>query len=199
MITTFTYSAEAVKKAEGGAFINRTGEYVCVVSQASTYETQNGAQMIRLVLKDQTTASVCQTDICVIAKDGNPTFGMGMFNALQKIAGVEKAETVSGKVYSIFDPKKPEDGFRIPAVEKKTVGVVLQRENFFKTDGKAGHRMNVVCFFDPTTRKTASEIERGSEAHRVDSLKTLKDKDRSAISQTKTTEVPAGYDETDPF
>ena len=51
----------------------------------------------------------------------------------------------------------------------------------------------------PTTRKTASEIERGSEAHRVDSLKTLKDKDRSAISQTKTTEVPAGYDETDPF
>ena len=50
MITSFVYSAEAVQKAEGGAFINRTGEYVCTVSQASTYETQGGAQMIRLVL-----------------------------------------------------------------------------------------------------------------------------------------------------
>lgn len=199
MIKTFNYSAEAVQKAEGGSYINRTGEYICLVGQASTYETQGGAQMVRLVLKDQVTAGVCQADLCVVSKEGKETFGMGIFNALQKIVGAEKAEAVAGKVYSIFDPKNPEDGFRIPSVEKKLVGVVLQRENYFKQDGKPAHRMNIVCFFDPTTRKTASEIERGAEARRVDSLKTLKDKDRAAVTQAKTTEVPAGYDDTDPF
>lgn len=178
MITSFSYSRDLAIKAESGKFINTTGEYIVQISQVSTWETKSGAQMVQFVFKS-TDGAICQSNLCISKCDGTPSFGMSILMALQGIVGAPDIKAEEDDVYSIYDPKNPTQGWRIKALEKKHVGVLLQKELFTKMDGQDSYRMNVYRFFDPKTRRTISEIEAGKQATRIDNdLRSLADSDK---------------------
>ena len=99
------------------------------------------------------------------------------------VCGAQSASVTEGKVY-IRDRNAPggmrvDLGYRLLAVERKHIGLVLQRVNKKNRDGSDGYDMMLLTPFDATTRKVAREIlDNATEAKLLDQrLKNLKDRD----------------------
>lgn len=59
----------------------------------------------------------------------------------------------------------------------KTVGIILQKEFYFKQDGSEGYRSQIVAFFNASSRQTAEEVMKKKQPATVDKiLETLEDK-----------------------
>lgn len=199
MITSFTQNPKAVVAAEGSAGINETGAYVVTVKQCETEEKPSGAQMVNfwLVADD---GRESWTSLCVVAKDGKETWGMGLFQSLMVVTGVQNAQAHAARVRMRNGDIK-ENGYRIREVEGKKTGVVLQRENTTYVDQigvqRDSYRMNILRFFHPQTRQTASEMLANADAVKLDGfLKNLKDKNPKPAAQPATivppSQVPSG-------
>jgi hypothetical protein len=95
--------------------------------------------------------------------------------------GLLNIQTCEPKPMKVYQPNgSSTDGYRIPAVEKKTIGVLLQyqeekdQDGYAKLNEKGYARYQMVCkaFFDPKTRQTYSEKKDGKPAKRIDYLLT---------------------------
>lgn len=59
----------------------------------------------------------------------------------------------------------------------KQVGIILQKEFYFKQDGSEGYRFHIVAFFNAQTKQTAEEVIKKQRAVQVEKiLETLEDK-----------------------
>lgn len=196
MLNSFTVNREKAKAVASSKYITKTGAYEGVISQASVRESQSGATAVDLVFKEDSGA-LAFIQMWVLKKDGTRTFNHDILDALLVICGVENAPVMASKV---FDRNgQPHDGYRIPALEKKRVGMLLQREQRFYIDQKDGmeketYSMNLLTPFDLTTRKIAKEIIEGTEAKRLEDL-IANTKDRPGKRAVGS--VPAGYSQAD--
>lgn len=208
MIQGLRFDENSAKRADGSDFISKTGDYIVTIKQVAAYETKMGATMLEFALKADDGRLAFPT-VCIIAKDGSETFAWRQVQALMKLTGVTEAPFVAGKVYRRNGEKV--DGHRVPSLEGKRIGVVLQHEDReYEVNGeiRRSYQMNVVTFFDPETRRVAREIINGEmEAKLLDQrLATLKDKPLKGETQQPATQAsaqpPAGhpaFEDTDPF
>lgn len=207
MFTSIKRDAEKARKSDGGNFITHSGAYVVFIGQVAAKQTKSDSSMIELTLRDVQTGALCNSRLVLTKSDGSDAFGMGLLHALMTIVGVEEVQTVAGKVWR--RDHTSEDGYRIPILEKKQVGVLLQRVNDVY-NGRTKFDMNIVGWYDPQTRKTASEIVNGVEKpvkldqklkglqdRDTDDYKAFTSQDARAAQPTSdyVPEVPAGYDD----
>ena len=196
MFSSIKRNPEKAKKADGGSFITQTGEYIVMIAQAAAKQTQSGAEIVELTIKDRQANAICTSRLVLTKANGDEAFGTGMLHALMTIINVEEIKPVPMKVFR--RDRTTEDGFRIPELERQEVGVLLQRVNDVY-QGKDKFDMNIVSFFDPKTRRTASEIINNVEKPvKLDQkLKNLKDREtdeyKAFHSAPPQTEVPSGY------
>lgn len=199
MLTSFIANTESACASDRSAGITTSGAYVGVFKQAETYKSMGGAQMLRFWFSTKE-GQETWIDLCILKKNGEAAFGMDLFNALMVCMGVTNADATPGKA-RMRNGQINDNAYRIKGVEQKPIGLVLQRENDRYQDPRTGEmrdtfRMNIVRGFEPNSRKTASELIQGKEAHNVENLlKTLKDRDRTggqaAAQQTAAPAQPA--------
>lgn len=194
MIQSFSPDQQKAASVGGSQYINKTGAYTGVISQASVKQNANGATFIDIVFKGDD-GGLAFIQSCIIANNGNRTFQHDIFDALLIVLGVENAPVVQGKVY---DRKGvPSDGYRIPSIEKKHVGLFLQREQRFyidKNDGmeKESYQMNLLTPFNVQTRQIARELLTNREAKRLDQMiETVKDRAGKRIIKER---LVSGYE-----
>lgn len=162
MITTLTLDTKKANSVDAPRSISKTGKYVGTIAQAEMHETANGANMLGLVFVCE--GSTTFLNLCLTTADDKETFNMGIVHALMHILGIDQVQAVHGKVKN----RKGEvvEGFRVPALEKKQVGLLLQRVDDVYNE-KQIYNLNVVSVFDAVTGKTSHEILGGKEAKQI--------------------------------
>ena len=169
----FTFDAEAAKKAGTSAMINETGAYEGVILHAHySFGTDSQSQTLELGFESNG-LKANYLRINFVNREGEQTFGMDTVSALLWAAGVREAQpqqrqTPEGMVWAL------------PAIEGKTVGLVLQKELRTKTtDGSDTYQMNIRHVFQAKTRLTYAELADKTPAEAIDKLMlTLKDADK---------------------
>lgn len=170
----FTFNADAAARQDAPRSIVKSGAYIGKIIQAEMYESKQGAQMLELGFV--TAESHARLGMCLVKADGEETFQVGLLQSLMGLVGAQNATHVAGKVRDRDGSIR--DGFRVPTLENKTVGIVLQREDdLYQTangEYKEYFAMRIVAFYDAVTMQTYHEKAGGKEAkktqERIDKL-----------------------------
>lgn len=206
MITTFTMNRKSAEKVAGFNGIDKSGKYVGTLTQVEVAESKGGATYVELAFKALRWTECGETEeergekmafirLYVSSRNGDRTFGADIMDALLAVLKLENVEATPATVYNRDGTKRP--GYRIGALEDKTVGLLLQRENReYESEGqiKTTYQMNIVTPFHQVTGQNAKEVLNNFEAKAVESkFKNLKDKEAKPIAQPATVSHP--YDD----
>lgn len=214
MITSYNVNRQAAQKVAGFAGIDSTGKYIGVITQCEIAESKSGATYIELAFKANRWTEKIGDEIqperegdkmsfiklFITSKTGERTFGADILDALMVACHVDSFVTQSMKVYNRDNTSR--QGYRIPALERQLVGLLLQREDRKYVDQygveKEAFQMNIITPFDQATGKCAKEIIEGSEAKIVDNkLRSLKDKPAKPLQNAAQGAKP--YDDAPPL
>lgn len=195
MIMSFTRNDAAAKSLDGGTFITQTGAYTGQITQAAMCMKER-TQYLSITFKSDD-GRVCIFPLFITQSNGEDHFERPILDALLVVCGAQSASVTEGKVYT-RDRNAPggmrvDQGYRFPAIERKHIGLVLQRVNRKNSDGSDGFDMRLKTPFDPTTRRVAKEIlDNVSEAKLLDQrLKNLKDRDAKTYGSSS--QPPANH------
>ena len=188
MITTFEFDPKRAAKAGDIArnlLQKGSGFYKLTIQQADIEQVDSGAQCLHLWVTDE---FECPTsfNLWLYGKDGSRLFGHNFLDAIMGLLEIETITAKPSKVYSWRDPKNtpPIDGQRLVELEKKTIGMVLQRvidhdHSWEDSDGvkRPSVSFQILHVCNPVTLKTYSEMSADTEATLVlDCLAKLKDR-----------------------
>jgi hypothetical protein len=176
---TYSFNENTAEKADSSSSgIRTTGAYILEIRQcAAETSPKSSAEWLTFVLGSQDGTKVI-TRLVTAKSDGTDAFGLAIFQSLMGLLNLQTCEPKPMKVYQLNGSST--DGYRIPAVEKKQIGVLLQyqeekdQDGYAKLNEKGYARYQMVCkaFFDPKTRQTYSEKKDGKPAKRIDYLLT---------------------------
>lgn len=214
MITSFTCNQEKACAVAGYQGISQTGMYIGVITQCEVSDKnskgETGATFVEIAFKakewktkdaagnvsEGTGEAIAFIRTYIIARDGKRIFGHDIIDALMAVLKIDKMDAQPAKVFdrNYRSNKQTHDGYRIPALEKQMVGLLLQRENegYTDSDGKYhdSFKLSIVTPFDAKTKQCAKEVLQGSEATIVESrFASLKDKNH----QNKTSKSSGSY------
>ena len=196
MITSFKPLHEAAARVASSSYIERSGIYTVTIAQAHVSQSQGGATCVNLDLKTDI-GELCFVQMWVLGKDGGRLFSHDIFDALLVVLGVPEAQVKQAKVFDRFTNDWV-DGYRIPAIEKKKLGVVLQKVTDYvrtKKNGDPRISMELLTPFDLSTRKIAKEILTDAPASRIDQIEDKGVKDKTIYpkedAQPQTAQQPA--------
>jgi hypothetical protein len=173
MRESFTFDKNSALRSEGTSkAIRTTGAYIVTLYQCAYRTARNAdskAEMLDFTVGDAEGRKAL-TGLVLTKRDGSPAFGMNVWNAMLGLMGVTDAKIVQDNVFALNGSHKP--GYRIHAVEKKRIGMLLQYvedkdENGYQVLNDKGYpiyHMVIQCLFDPATNRTFSEIVEGKEA-----------------------------------
>ena len=178
--------------------IDQCGAYIGEFTVVNAMESSKGTQGIHFEFTSPgggTASFDCWTE--KTDDDGNPKtlFGLNQVQAMMSILGVRGLKSEPGEVEEWVDGKRVKvEGDRFPALEKKKIGLVLQRENYSKQDNSDGFRMNLFGVFHAESRLTASEIkERKVAPEKLEKmLRGLKTKDSRVARIAEPAQPPMG-------
>jgi hypothetical protein len=143
----------------GGGAISESGVYYGKLTAATIFTTSGGAGGVEFAFKADDGRECKYIKIITRKKDGGIAFG---FDQVQRLMGLFLLESVESVIVGEDYNGEPVEG--IPALCNRPIGVVLQRENYWKNNGDPGYKMNVLHFIDPKTNKTYTETRNGAEA-----------------------------------
>ena len=144
------FNKDAAMKADNGSFINEGCVCVGMIVEAKSFKKPSGSAGIEFSLEDHLGRKANYVTIYTKNKDGSENFAASKVQALMGILGIEELNGVAGRgddVGTAF----------FPALLNKPIGFMLQRENYQKGDGSVGWKMNLVHWFDHTTKQTYVE------------------------------------------
>ena len=163
MLTTISLDVNKAKSVDAPRTISKSGQYIGTIAQAEMHETASGANMLGLVFVGDN-GSTTFLNLCLTTGDGKETFNMGVVHAMMHLLEVAEIQAIPAKVKN--RKGETEMGHRVPALEKKKIGLLLQRVDDVYND-KQTYNLNVVSVFDPVTGKTSHETQTGKEAKQI--------------------------------
>lgn len=170
--------------ALGGNAITESGAYVGKIVEAKPFNADNSsAAGVEITFEREDGAQAKFIKVYTVKKDGGEAFGLKQVHALMAC-------------------------MRLPQLNSwpdlcRPVGLILQREDYTKQDGKPGYSMKILAPFQPQTRQTADELINQQQAQTVDRIVAkLVDKPR-AMQQNESVpyqqEAQPGFDGDAPF
>ena len=145
----FTFNKEEAQNA-GSNYIDKSGYHICTITDAELINKESGAKFVRLSLEDDFGKST-RTDILVVKKNGEKAFGN---NFIQSLMGTLRIVNLNHDANNKFQ-----------MLVNKRIGVVLEREEYLKSDGSGiGYKFNVLHFCDQVSNKTYAESSQNKEA-----------------------------------
>ena len=201
MRESFTFDKNSALRSEGTSkAIRTTGAYIVTLYQCA-YRTARSAdskaEMLDFTVGDAEGRKAL-TGLVLSKRDGSPAFGMNVWNALLGLMGVTDAKIVQDNVFALNGSHKP--GYRIHAVEKKRIGMLLQYvedkdEHGYQVLNDKGYpvyHMVLQCLFDPETHKTYSELVDGKPAQTLQKLLAKYKDDFGKVAEDESSAVSYG-------
>lgn len=155
---TYDLNTEQAKQAES-ARISETGKYVGIFTSAYGTESRKGTEGIEFSFKSDDGRTADFLTLWTYNMDGKELFGLKVLNAIMTCVRVKKIAPQNGRIEKWDNGQKTTVEAQIfPDLMNKRVGLLLQREEYQKSDGGIGNKFNIVGTFEADTEMTASEI-----------------------------------------
>lgn len=156
----YALDTNAARHADtAGATIKEIGKYVGEFIQAQDIKTKKGGRGVSFIFKSQS-GQKANLAIYTTGANGDRYQGYDALMAIMTCMQLRGIKPTPGKVTRYdFDTKKEvvEDGTVFPDLHKP-IGVLLETEDYEKSDGSLGTRMVLKNVFQASTELTASEI-----------------------------------------
>lgn len=159
----FNFDENKAMKADGGNYIMDGGYYHNTeILDAVVFSGNGMSQYISFSVESD--GQQANFNLYLTKKTGEATFMVNKIYSLMGILGIQK--TSSLKV-SVDRFGATVEGTRIPEFIGKKVGIRLMREDYYKTDGTIGFRMNLINFIGGDGR-TYSEAKENKPAKTIE-------------------------------
>lgn len=151
----------AARKADStGNQINEIGKYIGKFTQAEDIVAKSGTKGIALTFEADS-GQKARLSLYTVKMDGTRIMGFDSLMALLTCMGLRGIKPQPGIVtFYDFDTKKDatREGSIFPELCVKAIGVLLETEEYEKSDGGMANRMVLSGVFQAGTELTASEI-----------------------------------------
>ncbi|MDR3012616.1 MAG: hypothetical protein LBU70_05325 [Chitinispirillales bacterium] len=153
------YYDEGLAKAGAGDYITESGSYVGVFTHVLHKVSAKGTVGFEFEFKSYEGQRVKYITIWVKNKDGELLPGWSLINSLM---GLMRSPVMNRERMGTDRDNNLIEGY--PFLCDKSVGVILQKEFYTKSDGSTGYQFNILHFVDATTKKTQTEALNNREA-----------------------------------
>ena len=190
----FSFNREQASKQDAPRSLSANGAYVGKIVQAEFYDSNSGAQMFECVFNCEGANTKLQ--MCVVDKHGNDTFQVGFLQSLMGLLGLSELKSQAGKAKDLRDGTIY-DTYRIPSIENKPIGILLQKEMDVYTnknnEQKEVWNMRIISFFDAETNQTYHEKANNQPAKTIEArLAQMKDRTTKRYDEWKRTQSNQG-------
>ena len=157
----YTLDASSAKAADTpNGRITETGKYVGDIVSAKLVTSNSGTEGVEISFKSSLGQTADFLTLWTHNKDGKELFGLKVLNAIMACLQLRGITPRNGMVEEWDSVSKSR--VRVSAVVfpelHAPIGLLLQREQYIKGDGKVGEKLNIVAPFQYGTELTASEI-----------------------------------------
>ena len=160
--------------------IDETGWYDGIFTRVEPMTNKNGFKVVEFTFRTNS-GQLADLEVATHDPTVKPMGGLNVMHAILACMRVRSTNPVPAAV------EKWENGQRVtkqvpvlPELMNKSIGLLLERENYEKNDGTEGFVMRLFGPFDASTRMTATEILKGATAAEMldKMIPTLKDRQR---------------------
>lgn len=170
-MSAYKLDTDAAKQADSGnGRISETGKYIGQFTKAKKVLSTKGTQGIEFTFQANNGMTADYLSMWTINADGDHIFG---FKQLMALMTCLKTRTIDTQRATVEEYDSASNGMVkreaevYPALMGKTIGVLLQMEEYQKKDGSTGEKAAFAGFFDSQTEQIASEILDKAEAHNL--------------------------------
>lgn len=193
MSRSYSLNTDHAKQAEGNR-ITETGQYVGKFTRAEAVTSKKQTEGVEFAFESNAGQSADFLTLWTFNADGKELFGLKMLNALMTCLKARAMTATQGFVEkwdrtSGAEQKMPATVY--PELMNKPIGLLLQKEEYLKADGKVGYKFNIAGCFEAATGMVASEIlDKAPAAEKLAKIAlNLKDK---PLDTSQHQRVPAG-------
>lgn len=143
------------------ASVSEPGKYSGTITRAEAVVSKKGTKGLELTIKTDDGATADYLTIWVQKPSGEDLSGANAVSALMTCIKIKTAKVGTIKVEKWDADTRQRETVEVPGYPEmmnKSVGVMLQKELYTKSNGTDGAKMNIVGFFEAGTEFTASEI-----------------------------------------
>lgn len=195
MSRSYNLNPEQAKQADNvGNRITETGKYIGTFTKAESIKSKSQTEGIEFAFQSVNGQSADFLTIWTYNNEGKEIFGLKQLNAIMTCLKVKTITPTDGLVEKWEGGAKAKVPATIyPELMGKKIGVLLQREEYFKADGSTGNKFNIYACFDAESEMVASEIlERATVAAKLPKiLATLKDRPAQVRNNAPTGAAPS--------
>lgn len=156
MSRTYKLDTEAASAAGVSNYINETGKYIGKFVRAQSVTSKKNTEGVELDFVADDGRQANYLSLWTHRENGEPLMSFKVLSAI--MACLKLRELSSGPItFKDRDGNQQrEEGF--PDLCGKPIGVLLQKEEYAKQDGKIGFKFNIIAPFDAQSELTAGEI-----------------------------------------
>lgn len=209
MSRTYNLDPKAASAADNTVSrIDVSGKYIGILTRAEAVVSRQQTEGIEFSFKTDDGQTADFLTLWTYNVKGEALPSLKALNAIMTICRVKTITPTAGQVEkwdSASHSRVKANATVFPELTGKRVGLLLQREEYAKTDGSIGSKMNIFGVFDADSELTASEILAKKTQPEVLArmVASLKDKplngSRPAAAPASTGGDAGGFDDDIPF
>lgn len=176
---SYNLNEQSASAAGMSSYINESGAYLGVMTKAEAITSKKETEGVEFTFQTDDGRTANYLQLWTHNKDGGELYGLKVLNAVMAVLGVTSITPRPMTLKDFEGASYPAQVF--PELMNKQLGLVLQREEYEKTQGGIGNKLNIVLPYQASSGRTAGEMLQRRDAKAVDGLlKTLKDKTLTA-------------------
>ena len=169
----YALDTQAAKAANAGGRIDATGKYNGTIKRCIMFTNQNGTDGVEFEFVDSTGAGATMT-LWTRSQKNPKLSGYNVLMSMMVVCGIRNlsAQTRMVKKYDYDEKAEIDKQVTVaPEFDNKPITLLLQREEYEKSNGDTGYRMNIYAALQQGTDLSADEIlDRKTVAEQVHKL-----------------------------
>lgn len=152
---SYEFNEDSARQAGASNFIDSTGKYKGSFTLAKELISKKGTEGIEFSFEADDGRVANYLQLWTYNAKGEPLYGLKVLNAILTCA---RLKTLTGKEAQLKGKDGMENVITFPSLYERKIGLLLQREEYRKSDGTAGYKFNIYAPFHPDTELMASEL-----------------------------------------
>ncbi len=169
----YALDTQAAKAANAGGRIDTTGKYNGTIKRCIMFTNQNGTDGVEFEFVDSTGAGATMT-LWTRSQKSPKLSGYNVLMSMMVVCGIRNLSAQPRMVKKYDYAEKAEIDMQVtvaPEFDNKPITLLLQREEYEKSNGDTGYRMNIYAALQQGTDLSADEIlDRKTVAEQVHKL-----------------------------
>ncbi len=169
----YALDTQAARAANAGGRIDTTGKYNGTIKRCIMFTNQNGTDGVEFEFVDSTGAGATMT-LWTRSQKNPKLSGYNVLMSMMVVCGIRNLSAQSRMVKKYDYDEKAEIDKQVtvaPEFDNKPITLLLQREEYEKSNGDTGYRMNIYAAVQQGTDLSADEIlDRKTVAEQVNKL-----------------------------